>query len=64
VGFADHLTALAHRCFQPVQFAHGILLAHRRSPGRSPIPGQLPTRAPRAIIQPAQQPVTTAPARG
>src|SRR6201985_3186658 len=37
VGFADHLTALAHRRFQPVQFTHGILLAPRLSPA-APIP--------------------------
>jgi len=34
VGFADHLPALAHRRFQPVQFAHGILLARRLGQGR------------------------------
>ena len=35
MGFADHLPAFAHRRFQPVQFAHGSLLAGRPGQGRS-----------------------------
>jgi hypothetical protein len=29
VRFADHLAAFTGRCFQPVEFAHGSLLASR-----------------------------------
>jgi hypothetical protein len=35
MGFADHLPAFVHRRFQPVQFAHGTLLAGRPGQSRS-----------------------------
>jgi membrane protein DedA with SNARE-associated domain len=48
VGLADHLAALAHRHFQTLEFAHGILLARR--PGFASVPVSAASRSARNAV--------------